>query len=166
MEQLRKIIRLVLKEEFGTEETPAEFENVPLGRIVTFSDIEGWGAEGNRWNEINIYSDEKKLVGKLEYDEYSKLTRIFYGEDEHGNWKHIDSWPVFGNVKNAVRFVFLQSQKSKIVDEIVSTGEGDLENYFKENPAALNNDYVDNYLDQQDYYISDKIPSRIPSLWN
>lgn len=145
----------------NAKKNEVKFENVPLGKLVIFPDIDGWGAKGNSWNEIRIYSNDGKYAGKLEYDESEKETRIFYGEDEVGNWANIESWPIFGNVKNAVRYVYLQNQKPLIkpytVDEVTADGRGDLMNYYTENPASLNNDYMDNfYLDSQDYYWPEK----------
>ena len=162
MENLIKIIRQIL-----TEEETDEFKNVPIGKLITFSDIENWSAKGIRWNLIFIYSDiQGHIMGELEYNEYDKKTRIFYQQGVRGKWKHVEDWPSFSNVKNAVRYIYLQSRKQNIVDEIVTNGEGDFANYFNENPAALNNDYIDHFLDSKDYYISDKVADRIPSPWN
>jgi hypothetical protein len=155
MKSLRKTIRKVLQE---------KIERYP---ITVFPEINGWTAKKYA-DFYSIASGDKKIMGALSYNNITDKGELMYKPTLDGSYTRYSEkipWD-FSDVEQAVRYVYLQNVKSKIIDEIITNGEGDLENYFKKNPPALNNDYVDNYLDGKDFYISDKIPSRIPSPWS
>jgi len=134
----------------------------PIGKIVKFPDIHNWGARKYQNSDMNIMridilSDENKFMGALIFNDITEESNLMYDSNEDGTYdrfKYEQPWD-FDNVKNAVRYVFLQSQKNRIVDEVKSNGYGDLMNYYNENPPALNNDYVDNFKYAEDYFIKE-----------
>lgn len=143
--------RQKIVKEISEEDVKEEFLR---GELVAFPDIDNWGAMRSHFpGTILILSSDSQHVGTLSdgSNHINKKSWLGYNSyDKIGKqgWQYTKPWN-FDNVKNAVRYVYLKNQKpkgQKVVDEITTNGEGDLMNYYNENPAALNNDYVDNYL--------------------
>jgi len=177
---LKEAVRYIwLKRQKMKPEVNENVNKVQYDKIV-YPDIENWYAEvgyPNYNRTVVIYDNTGHNVGmigfapggpnrgqyQLSYDDGSGNGREYTNEIL---WKYGKD-----DIKKAVRYVWLKNQKPKeqeVVDEITTNGEGDLENYYNENPAALNNDYVDNYImgiDDRGFYQNTKISKSVPDSW-
>lgn len=107
--KLRKNIRKKLQEAVKK----VLFKNPNAFRKVTYPDIAGWRAHTDGKDAYNIYADTPEhpvfadRKGRLVRSPFGStflLYTDFNGKDQSTDWN-------FANLKNAVRFVFMQNQK-------------------------------------------------------
>lgn len=82
-----------------------------VGKTVVYPDIDNWSAYRKLENIIRIMDNNKVIKGSLIYGHPTDdEVRLWY-DGAPQDWNEYEKWDDFANVKNAVRYLFLKTQK-------------------------------------------------------